>query len=110
MSTCPTIYQLDTLINNPPENNFTEIEVVDAAHPLYGRRFPLISLSHPPRGSHQALVAYKKDILIRIPVCATSLCADPPPLSKTKLSFDAVSEFLDLARRLGISPNKGGAI
>ena len=84
--------------------------MVDAAHPLYGRRFPLISLSHSPQGSHQAMVAYQKDILIRIPVCATSLCAEPRPLSKTKLSFDAVSELLDLAKQLGISPKKGGAI
>jgi len=84
--------------------------VVDAAHPLYGRRFPLISLSRSPRGSRQALVAYQKDILIRIPVCATSLCAEPPNLSKTKLSFDAVSELLELAKQLGISPKKGGAI
>jgi hypothetical protein len=84
--------------------------VVDAAHPLYGRRFPLISLSHSPRGSHQALVAYQKDILIRIPVCATSLCAEPPPLTNTKLSFDAVCELIELARQLAISPKKGGAI
>jgi hypothetical protein len=55
-------------------------------------------------------VAYQKDILIRIPVCATSLSAEPPSLTKTKLSFDAVSELLDLARQLGISPEKGGAI
>ena len=84
--------------------------MVDAAHPLYGRRFPLISLSHSPQGSQHALVVYQKDILLRIPVCATSLCAQPPPLTKTKLSFDAVSELLELARRLGICPKKGGAI
>ena len=84
--------------------------MVDSAHPLYGRRFPLISLSHSPQGSHQAMVAYQKDILIRIPVCATSLCAEPPLLSKTKLSFDAVSELLDLAKQLGISLEKGDAI
>jgi len=104
-----TIYQLDTPLNNPSENSLTEVEVVDATHPLYGRRFPLISLSHSPQGSRQVLVAYQKDILVRIPVCATSLCTEPPPLSKTKLSFDAVSELLDLAKQLGISFNKGGA-
>jgi hypothetical protein len=55
-------------------------------------------------------VAYKKDILMRIPVGATNLCAQPTPLTKTKLSFEAVSELLDLARQLGIYPHKGGAI
>ena len=110
MESSQTICQLDTPLNNPSENILSEIEVIDPAHPLYGRRFPLISLSHPPRGSHKALVAYQKDILIRIPLGATSLCAQLPNLAKTKLSFDAVSELIELASQLGISPNKGGAI
>ena len=84
--------------------------MVDAAHPLFGRRFPVISLSHSPRGSRQVLVAYQKDILLRIPVCATNLFAEPPPLIKTKLSFDAVSELLELARQLGIYPISRSAI
>ena len=84
--------------------------MVDATHPLYGRRFPLISLSLSPRGSRQALVAYQKDILIRIPVGATNLYTRPPNLTKTKLTFDAVSELLELSKQLGISPKKGGAI
>jgi hypothetical protein len=84
--------------------------VIDPTHPLYGRRFPLISLSRSHIGTHNALVSYQKDILIRIPICATSLSADPPHLAKTKLSFDAVSELLELAKQLGISPNKGGTI
>ncbi len=104
------IYQLDTPLNNPSENSLSELEVVDAAHPLYGRRFPLISLPRSHRGSQSALVAYQKDILMRIPVSATSLCAQPTPLTKTKLSLEAVSELLDLARQLGIYPHKGGAI
>ena len=110
MESNQTICQLDTPLNNPVENSLNELEVIDPSHPLYGRRFPLISLSHSPVGSHHALVAYQKDILIRIPVGATNLCALPPNLTKTKLSFDAVSELLDLARQLGISPEKGGAI
>ena len=109
-SVASTICQLDTPLKNPSENSLSELEVVDAAHPLYGRRFPLISLSHSPGGSQNALVAYQKDILIRIPVSATSLCDQPTSLTKTKLSLDAVSELLDLARQLGIYPHKGGAI
>jgi hypothetical protein len=56
------------------------------------------------------MVAYQKDILIRIPVEATSLCTQLPDLTKTKLSFDAVSELIDLARQLGISLKKGSVI
>jgi hypothetical protein len=105
-----TICQLDTPLNNPSKGSLNEVEVVDPAHPLYGQRFPLISVSLSARGSRQALVAYQKDILLRIPVDATNLCAHPQTLTKTKLSLDAVSELLELARQLGISPKKGGSI
>jgi hypothetical protein len=105
-----TICQLDTPLNNPSENNPTEVEVVDPAHPLYGRRFLLVSLSHSHRGPRQALVTYQRDILLRIPVSATSLFPAPQRLSKTKVSFDAVSELLDLARQLGIFFEEGGPI
>ena len=87
------IYKLDTPLNNPFENSPTEIEVVDPAHPLYGRRFPLVSLSHSPRGLPQALVTYQRDILVRIPVSATNLSPAPQLLFKTKISFDAACEL-----------------
>jgi hypothetical protein len=69
-----------------------------------------VSLSHSPIGSRKALVAYQKDVLVRIPVSATSLSATPPPLSKTKVSFEAVSELVDLARQLGVFSKEGGPI
>jgi hypothetical protein len=55
-------------------------------------------------------VTYQRDILLRIPVSATNLSPVPQFLSKTKVSFDAVSELLDLARQLGISFKEGGPI
>jgi hypothetical protein len=69
------ICQLDTPLKNPSENSLAEVEVLDAALLLYIWRFPFISLSHCHRGSQNAMVAYKKDTLMRIPVSATSLSA-----------------------------------
>jgi hypothetical protein len=66
-----------------------------------------VSLSDSSQGSRQALVAYQKDILIRIPVQATNLSTIPLLLSEAKVSFDAVRELLDLASQLGISSQKG---
>jgi hypothetical protein len=67
-------------------------------------------LTDSPIGSRNALVAYQKDVLVRIPVSATNLSAVPPPLSKTKVSVDAVSDLIDLARQLGILYEKGDPI
>ena len=102
-----TICQLDTPLHNPSETNPTEVEVVDPSHPLYGRRFPLVSLSRSRQGSSHALLAYQTDILVRVPVSATSLSGALPPLPRTKVSFNAVTELLDLAGQLGISLQEG---
>src|SRR5256885_4225810 len=40
-----------SLFKNPDEENLTEIEVTDPTHPLFGRHFPLISVSSPDRKS-----------------------------------------------------------
>jgi hypothetical protein len=52
-------------------------------------------------------LVYQKDIFVRVPVSATSLSPDPTPLLKTKVSFDAVTDLLDLARQLEISSQEG---
>ena len=110
MESNQTICQLNTPLNNPSENNLTEIEVIDPTHPLYGRRFPLVSVSRPPNGPRQALVIYQKDIMARIPVSATNLSHTPPVLSKAKLSIDALCELVDLAQQLQITDKERGAI
>lgn len=35
-------------INNPLLEEVTEVEVTDPTHPLFGRRFPLLSVSYAP--------------------------------------------------------------
>ncbi|MGB5985078.1 MAG: hypothetical protein WBG37_07215 [Desulfobacterales bacterium] len=84
--------------------------MVDPAHPLYGQRFPLISVSHPPNSQRQALVIYQNDIMVRIPLCKTNLSHTPPVLSKVKLSIDALVELAEIAQQLKIIAKKGGLI
>jgi len=46
-------------LQNPTADDLTEIEVTDPMHPLFGRRFAVISLSTSRQGSGHAVVAYK---------------------------------------------------
>src|SRR3954454_11710777 len=42
-----TTQQHDAPFQNPPPLDPEVIEVTDPAHPLYGRRFQVLSISHP---------------------------------------------------------------
>jgi hypothetical protein len=61
-----------------------------------------------PRGSRYVLVAYKKDILVRIPFTSTSLFPAPPVIHETKITPAAVVELLDLAKQFAILTEREG--
>ncbi|MGZ3627271.1 MAG: hypothetical protein ACXVDN_06315 [Ktedonobacteraceae bacterium] len=96
MKCCQTIRQLNTLFNNPDEKGKTEIEVTDPTHPLFGRRFALISVSAPLHGTGFAFVSYREQMVLRLPVAATTLASSRPVIS-TKLTLDAVTELMTIA-------------
>jgi hypothetical protein len=73
-----------------------DIEVTDPRHPLFGRRFPLISISSARQSAGQVFVAYRDAMVLRIPLASTTLAASRPPAS-TKLTFDAVTDLLMVA-------------
>ena len=91
-----TIPQLTTLFNNPEEEHRTEIEVSDPTHPLFGRRFALISVSAPLQGPGSAFVSYREYMVLRLPVASTTLALSGPVIS-TKLTADALKELLTIA-------------
>src|SRR2546423_13869499 len=93
---CRTILQLTTLFKNPDETDPTEIEVVDPTHPLFGRRFPLISVSSPLHGPGHVLVSYRGYMTLRLPVTSTTLASSRPVLS-IKLTHAAVKELVTIA-------------
>ena len=82
--------------NNPPESLPEEVEVTDPTHPLFGRRFPVLSVSRQTRNAAVVFVAYRDMMRLRIPVSSTSLapCHIDPP--RTKWTLEAVQEFLSL--------------
>ena len=75
-----------------------EIEVTDPTHPLFGRRFKVLSISHPPQRPGHALVAYRDFMRLRIPVPATSLVADNPSRLRTQFTRAAILDLLALLK------------
>src|SRR3954447_13697438 len=58
-SSPPTTQQPDAPFQNPPPPDPEQVEVTDPSHPLYGRRFQVLSISHPPHGPGHVVVAYR---------------------------------------------------
>ena len=76
----------------------TEIEVTDPTHPLFGRRFPVRSISAPERGGIYVLVLYRHTFTLRIPLSASNL-APPRSAAFTKLTSDSVAQLITLAEQ-----------
>jgi hypothetical protein len=72
------------------------VEVTDPTHPLFGRRFSLISVSAPLQGAGFAFVSYREYMVLRLPVASTTLALSRPVIS-TKLTADAIKELLTIA-------------
>jgi hypothetical protein len=70
--------------------------VIDPTHPLFGRRFPLISVSSPLHGPGHALVCYREYMTLRIAVASTTLAVSWP-VTSTKLTLAAVKELVTIA-------------
>ncbi len=82
----------------------TEVEVTDPTHPLFQRRFKIFSVSSAPQSLGHVLVTYREYMTLRIPLCATNL-VPPRPTSQTKLTLEAVSELISLAKQCeGVCP------
>ena len=72
--------------------------MTDPTHPLFGRRFPLLSITSPPQGPSCILVVYREYMALRIPVLATNL-ASPRPNTPTKLTLQAMTDLISLAEQ-----------
>ena len=107
------IEQLTTPVNNPIVDDSTEIEVTDPSHPLFGRRFALLSTRPRPHSVGYLFVAYRDAMVLRIPQAATSLVTPPPdPHPLTKLTSHAITELISFAEQCEVlcpatQPNSG---
>src|SRR2546423_6948203 len=87
-----TIEHLNTPVNNPPVDDPTEVEVIDPTHPLFGRRFALLSTRPRPHSVGYIFVVYRNTMVLRLPQAVTSLVASPPESeSMTTLTSHAVT-------------------
>ena len=104
---------LNTPVNNPPVDDPPEVAVTDPTHPLFGRRFALLSTRPRPHSVGYIFVAYRDTMVLRLPQAATSLVASPPESEPmTKLTSHAVTELLSFAEQCEVlcpatQPNSG---
>src|SRR5438132_6838973 len=93
-----TIEHLNTPVNNPPVDDPPEVAVTDPTHPLFGRRFALLSTRPRPHSVGSIFVAYRDTMVRRLPQAAPRLVASPPESEPmTKLTSHAVTELLSCA-------------
>ncbi len=64
--------------------------MTEPTHPLFGRRFPVLSVSHPPHRPGHVVVAYRDFMRLRIPVSATNLGADNTARPRTQFTREAI--------------------
>ena len=91
-----TSTNLDAPFQNRESSSPDEIEVTDPTHPLFGRRFPVVSVSTSAQARGFVLVMYRSTMLLRIPIPATSLRSVRRSIA-TKLTLEAVTDFLACA-------------
>jgi hypothetical protein len=101
-SRASTTHQVNTPLNHRErEAPVEEVEITDPTHPLFGRRFPILSVYDSPGSVGHVLVSYRGHMHIRIELRATDLTPFPraaPPA--TKLTSQAVIELAQLMREL----------
>jgi hypothetical protein len=74
------------------------IEVTDPTHPLFGRSFQVLLMSHPPQRPGHVVVAYRGSLRLRIPVVATNRTPDNTERGRTKFTRDILLELLALLK------------
>ena len=72
-----------------------QVTVTDPAHPLFRREFVLVAVRGSPITGH-AVVVHRGDVLLKLSIRATSLCAAPPRLPSSKLSLPAIRDLVRL--------------
>jgi len=74
--------------------------VTDPTHPLYGRRFRLLSATNSAGGCGQLLVVYRDGVVVKIRATATNLLPTPSSLPVSKLSTESIRDLVRAARML----------
>jgi hypothetical protein len=76
-----------------------QITITDPRHPLYGRSFPLISVTGLRHGNGHAYIDDRGRAVLRIPIEVTGLCLTRLALPFSKLSLEAIQDLVQVAFR-----------
>ena len=87
--------QADTPIRPLPDQP-EKITVTDPAHPLFRREFTLVATTGSAVNGH-AHVVYHGDVLLKLPIRATSLTPASPHVPASKLSPAAIRDLIRLS-------------
>ena len=100
--------QLNTPFHYPDGERAKTVEVTDPTHPLFGRTFRVVTYSTLGDAQY-VLVVYREQMLLRIPLSATTLRPAQRRVS-TKLTLAAVQELLSVAEEVvcPLSPETSG--
>ena len=82
------------------------MEVTDPTHPLFQRKFRLLSVSRGNCGTVHVTVRYRGDISIRLPAHFTSLSTLAKTTIRSKLTADAVRELLAFVKENESCPHQ----
>src|SRR5689334_5520309 len=74
-----------------------QITVTDPTHPLYGRNFPVVSMTSGRHGTAYAYVDDRNGTVLRVSIMATNLHPAPLDLPTSKLTLDAIRDLVRLA-------------
>ena len=75
-----------------------EVEVVDPVHPLYRRRFQVVSVIHESCSEPMVRVQWRFGLTLQLPLCVTDIGVyDEPCIIRTKLSVEALEDLVMLA-------------
>jgi hypothetical protein len=80
------------------------VKVTDPAHPLFGRRFRIESISRSDEAVAHVFVRRDDGIILRVPLRATDRSTLVNHAPRAKLCGSAVAEFLDLVKEYGLCP------
>jgi hypothetical protein len=89
-------YQHDTPRAYQDVDTSATVEVVDPAHPLYGRRFPVARTSTTVTGPGYVWVVYRDFMRLRLPLASTNLVPAHPQV-RTTFTTQAIADLLALA-------------
>jgi hypothetical protein len=76
----------------------TDIEVTDPTHPLFGRRFLILSARPQAPTATHVFVTYQGFMVLRLPRTATNLLPQSPRVSTT-LTSHAITDLIALAEQ-----------